>query len=374
MNPLRIAHFESSMDWGGQELRIIEQTEWLNQNGHFAMIIARPASKIIQQAEQRNIPCATINLRGTVHPFVLAKLWRIVRKNRIDILDCHGSRDAAYGALLKWLTKLAVVRSRHVTNEIKSHGWYGLVWRHGQHAVTVTADKIRKQLLEKHLAFDQDIFVVPAGVDPQRFRPDIDDRALRQSLGIAPEAVVIANIGMIRPDKGQLYFVHAARSLLDSFDNLVFIQVGEATGQTEAYREQVIAEAGDEFGKRILFLGYHDDIEQYLALANIVVIASIATEAQTRLVPQAALMKRNIIATRVGGLPEMIDDCETGLLCAPQDHDAIAVAVKTLLTQPQLAAELRDNAYQKARQTMTFDVMMATVLTAYHAALYKAKG
>jgi glycosyltransferase involved in cell wall biosynthesis len=371
----RIAHFESSMDWGGQELRVVEQTEWLNAQGYPTTIIARPESKILEQAQKRGLPTFTLKVRGSLHPSTLIALLRFLKRERIDVLDCHGNRDASYGAYVKWLTSTAVVRTRHVTDPIKRKRFHVFLWRYGNHGVLVTAAKVCEVLSAQGLVRPDQVTVVPAGVDPARFHPDVDAGGLRKTLGVDDNRTVIANIGMIRPDKGQHYFVEAARMLLANPENLpplTFIQVGEATTQTSAYREEVMKAAGDALGRDILFLGYHDDIERYLALTDIVVIASIGTEAQTRLVAQAALMRRNIVATRVGGLPEMITDGETGVLCAPKDAAALSDAVRVLLSSPQQAEKYRDAAYTRAQQEMTFARMMDVMLESYRQAIVQA--
>ena len=65
---MRIAHIESSMNWGGQELRIVEQTDWLNQHGHPTWIIARPDSAILREAQQRDLPVLALDIRGSANP------------------------------------------------------------------------------------------------------------------------------------------------------------------------------------------------------------------------------------------------------------------------------------------------------------------
>lgn len=152
------------------------------------------------------------------------------------------------------------------------------------------------------------------------------------------------------------------------------IQIGEAPSHSVAYKKLVIEAAGEDLEKgRIRFLGYHDDIENWLALADAVVIASIATEAKSRLVAQAFLMKKNIVATGTGGLPEMVDHERTGLICRANDPDAIRLAVNRLIHDRSLAESLRECAYRHALRCMTFDHMMAGILDAYRLAIASAK-
>ena len=368
---MNIAHFETSMDWGGQELRIVEQAEWLNQHGYPTWIIARPGSAILAKAQEKNLPTFAIRVRGSIHPKTLAPLLRFIRTQRIAILDCHGSRDAVYGALVKLLTGVKVIRSRHVTDPIKISGLHGLVWKHGNHGIITTAKKIQDMLETLGIPNQDKTLVAPAGVDPLRFSPSHDVQTLRQQLGIATDDIVVATIGMIRPDKGQNYYIEACKKLLDQGLPLTCIQVGESTSQTVEFKQHVLNLAQPYLGQQIRFLGYHNDIENYLAIADIVVIASVATEAQTRLVSQAFLMKKNIVATTTGGLPEMISNEHTGLLCPAHDAQALANAISRLIERPQLRATLRENAYEYAQKYITFDHMMKEMITFYQVILAK---
>lgn len=371
---MRIAHIESSMNWGGQELRIVEQTHWLNQHGHPTWIIARPGSKILEQTKAQGLPYYELTLHGSAHPSTFFPLLKFLKKEQINLLDCHGGRDGYYGTYIKWFSKIAVVRSRHITNPVK-HDWLRrFIWNNGNHAIIVTAQKISEMLLSQKLAKASRIVVAPAGVDTQRFHPNINAQTLKQTLNIPPEHTVIANIGMIRPDKGQRYFIEAAQTLLAQRQPMTFIQVGEATAQTQDYYREIINLAGEELGKGIRLIGYHADIENYIALSDIVVIASIATEAQTRLVGQASLMKRNLIATTIGGLPEMIKNEVTGLLCEPGSSQALQDAITRLTSDLSLASRLREAAYRHAQETMSFEHMMDVMLHVYQKAIRRATG
>lgn len=363
---MRIAHFESSMDWGGQELRVLEQTEWLNGHGHPCWVIARPGSAIASRTRARGLPLLELDLRGSAHPATAWRLLRFLRDERIDVLDCHGSRDAHYGAWLRPFSGAAVIRSRHVSNPVRRGRVADWVWRHGNDGVIVTAELIRRHLHDQGLVAPHRVFVASAGVDEARFSPALDVSGLRAALGIDGQAKVIANVGMIRPDKGQLEYVLACRALLARHPGLVCLQIGEATAQTEAYKARVLAAAGEELARgRIRFVGYREDVENWIALADMVVIASLSTEAQTRLVSQAFLMQRNVVATTAGGLPEMIVHEGTGLLVPPGRPDALAAAAERLLADPGLAARLREAAHAHGRSRLGMGAMMQGMLAYY---------
>ncbi|OZG74922.1 glycosyl transferase [Hahella sp. CCB-MM4] len=367
---MRIAHLESSLNWGGQELRIIEQTQWLNENGYPTWILARSGSAILREAKARKLPNHEIEFRGSANPKIIKELLDFIRTQKIDLIDAHSNRDASYAMFAKWFSQVTVIRSRHVTTPIKNSLLHRLIWKTGNHGIITTAKAVNRMILELGLASEKNIYAARAGVDSQRYNTSVSSNQLRENLNIPDDHHVISNIGMIRKDKGQLYFVKACELIAQQFDNVTFLQIGEATVDTQSYADEVKQYWESSPHKdRIRFLGYHSDIERYQAISDIVMICSIGTEAQTRLVSQAFLMRNNVVATNVGGLPEMIEHNRTGLICPAADPSALANACIELINSEKLREEIKDNAEHYAYKEMTFERMMEGMLQAYHNAL-----
>jgi len=79
---MNILHLESSPNWGGQEMRILEEVQWLNEHGHAGWVGARPGSKILEEARQKNIPCLEVNLRSNFNPASTFRLLSFIRQNK----------------------------------------------------------------------------------------------------------------------------------------------------------------------------------------------------------------------------------------------------------------------------------------------------
>lgn len=363
---MRIAHFETSMNWGGQELRIIEQMEWLLENGHACWLIARPGAEILKEAERRGLPALALRVRGSLHPTTLKGLLRFLRENRVDVLDCHGSRDATYGLFVKLLTGIKVIRSRHVTTPIKRSGLRDFVWRYGNHGIITTARLINEMIVEAGLSKADKIYAALPGVDEKRFSEDQASKELKRDLGIPEDARLIANVGMIRPDKGQDHFVDACAKLMASHSDVYAIQVGEATAQTQAFKQRVVEKIENSgFADRIKLIGYHHDVERFIATADVIAVCSTNVEAQTRLVSQAFLAKTNVVASNMGGLPEMIQHQKTGLLVKAGESEAIYDALNQVMADSELSQSLKTNAHAYAMEHFTFDKMMLGMMDAY---------
>jgi len=184
----------------------------------------------------------------------------------------------------------------------------------------------------------------------------------RREVGLSAETPIIANIGMIRPDKGQFNLVEAARIVLHQRPDARFVFVGEATGGRS--REKWVRKAIDRAGLNgnVLMMGYRWDIPDILAAANMVVIASRHTEASPIVLREAFASGRPVVATRVGDVPEIIVHGESGLIVQPNDSNALATAIMLFLSDPNLAGRCAANGLRYAREHFCFDRMMRAKL------------
>lgn len=285
----RILHTECSPNWGGQKMRILEQIQWLNNNKHLAWLAAGSKSRSIRHASRRmGLPCVEVEFRGSANPKAISRLYRFVKKNAVDLIDAHSSRDSCLVAWLR-LFGYRVVRSLHVTKEIKFDFFHAPFWRYGSDRIIVTAELIKNRLTKLGLAAER-IDVVGEGIDLKRFDWRISGAGVRKELGLAANCRVVANIGMIRPDKGQLHFVNSAALVAKRMPEVVFLIVGEGTRpKFEHQVRERIRVLGME--NRVLMIGYRDDVQEIMAASDCIVLASIAVEAQSRIVPQAFAMK-----------------------------------------------------------------------------------
>jgi len=346
------------MNWGGQEYRTINESIGLNKNGYTSWIMCHPQSQIYLKSRELGANELPMNLNRPYRIDVMIRILIFCVLNKVDVINAHGSRDALLVLPAK-LLGIRVLRSRHISKQIKK----GTSYKFFSHII-VTAEKIKNMLIDKGIP-PRKISVVGTGVDHRIFTPDLSSDYLRREFSVPDTYKVIVNVGMIRGDKGQLYYLDAAKILLEKHKNVIFFLIGEPTNNSRVKEE--IQSRIDTYALNNSFImtGYRKDVNAFINMANLVVVASTGVEGQPQVIGQAFAAKRTVVATNVGGIPDLVKHGQNGLLVEPRNPHAIAEAVNTLLSEPSLREQLENEAYIFSKMHLSFESMMEKLLKIY---------
>jgi glycosyltransferase involved in cell wall biosynthesis len=359
---VNILYVESSRSWGGQEYRTCLEINWLNAHGHEAWLICNPDSQVHSKALELGTRMVTMPLVNRFDPICSLRLWKFCRKNKIDLLKTYSSKDH-WICLPLFLCGIPLSRARCITDPIGNRS-RAFVFKHGCSQIVADASVIKRQLVEEHGIDAANIEVIGSAVDLQKFKPPRDGVKFRRELGIADEIPLIGNIGMIRPDKGQLELVKAVPLVLQKRPDARFVVVGQGTGILK--RGINVRNAIDRAGlaDKIIMAGYRWDTPEVFAACDMIVIVSLRTEASPIVLREAFASGRPVIATKVGDIPEIVRDRENGLLIEPGNPQALASAILEFISDPELAARCAANGLRYATENFSFDKMMDAKLRA----------
>jgi len=223
---------------------------------------------------------------------------------------------------------------------------------------------IKRELVQEHGVDPAKIEVIGSAVDLEKFEPPRDRTKFRNELGVGADTPLIGNVGMIRPDKGQLILVEAAPLVLRERPDARFVIVGQGTGILK--RGINVRNAIDQAGlaDKIIMAGYRWDTPDVYAACDMIVIASLRTEASPIVLREAFASGRPVIATKVGDIPEIVEHRKNGLLVEPGDAKALGAAILEFIRDPQLAAHCAANGLSYAKKHFSFDEMMKAKLQA----------
>jgi len=207
-----------------------------------------------------------------------------------------------------------------------------------------------ERLVESYGISPEKIDLLYNGVNLRRFSPERDGSALRREIGIGPRQLVVSFIGHLIFDKGVNYFLDAAAVLLAERRSARFLVVG--TGKDAARFKQQARELGID--REVIFTGCRDDVENVQAATDIVVMPSQWPEAMGLVLLETMASGNPIVATRVGGISEAIEDGVTGILVPPGQSGGIVRALRRLLDDPNLRRQMGEMARRRAEQM--FDI------------------
>ena len=359
---MNILYVESSRSWGGQEYRTCLEINWLNAHAHQAWLICNPDSQVHSKALELGTRLVTMPLGSRVDLPCSWRLWRFCRRNRVDLLKTYSSKDH-WLCLPLYFSGIPLSRARCITDPIGSKG-RAFVFKHGCSNIVADASVIKHELVQEHGVDPAKIEVIGSAVDLEKFKPPRDRMKFRREIRVGADAPLVGNVGMIRPDKGQLILVEAAPLVLAERPDARFVIVGQGTGILK--RGINVRNAIDRAGlaDQVIMAGYRWDTPDVYAACDMIVIASLRTEASPIVLREAFASGRPVIATKVGDIPEIVKHRQNGLLIEAGDSKALANAILEFICDPNLAAHCAANGVRYAKEHFSFDEMMKAKLRA----------
>lgn len=358
-----ILHTESSLGWGGQERRIVAEAEAMQRRGHRLLLACDPRGELYQRAQARGFSPFPLNCGGLRRNLVAWwRLRRLLRKQKIDILNTHSSLDSWIGTLA-WRSlrdRPLLVRTRHLSTRVKND--LPTRWLYRTPKAIITTGEAIRDLLNLHLGVPETrIFSIPTGVSLEAFAPREKNPDLLAQLEIPAGAFVFGTVAVLRSWKGHLYLLEALREMVRGGEPAYFLVAGEGP-----YRVVIEAKVQElNLSPWVRFAGYQDDVAPYFALMDAVVLASYANEGVPQSLLQAMAMGKAVVGTTVGGIPEVAIEGETGLLVPPRDHAALTRALRLLREDEAHRRELGRRGREFVASRFSLEQMAADVEAVY---------
>jgi L-malate glycosyltransferase len=298
------------------------------------------------------------------------RLGRIIRDLAPRIVHAHDPHAVAMAATALAYHRLTpsppLVASRRVDFDLRSNAFSR--WKYRQVTLFICAsDCIRQMLLAKGVAPDRAV-TVHEGIDLDHVAaaPPVD---LREELWLPSNAPVILSVGALVPHKGHRHLVQGAAQVVRDVPDARFVILGQGDLHDELTRQ--IRSLGLE--RHVLLGGFRPDVLSLLKTCTLFVMPSLTEGLGTSLL-DAMACGRPIVATRVGGIPEVIVEGETGLLVPPRDPDLLAEAIVRLLQDPGLSERLAAAGLDRVRQHFTVERMVDQTVETYQALIGAGRG
>jgi glycosyltransferase involved in cell wall biosynthesis len=367
-NGYRVLLLDLAHGFGGVETRVCSQALALKGRVEHCAVAVTPESPVHQRLRAAGVDCEPISA-SRADPRLLVELWRVIRRGRYHLVDAHNIQSLFWGHLAALLAGArGRVTTLHTNYAEEYTGLRRIVYRTVARLMRgITSQYVQCTALLHEQAQSAGYGArstvinnaVPVPADPLSEK----DHSVGAEWGWTTDDFIVAVVGRLFPVKGQSYAVGAMAQLAD-LANVRLLVVGD--GPDRAALERSVADLGLENSVR--FAGFRQDVPRILRGVDCVCLPSL-WENLPYAALEAAAYARPVVATAVGGVPDVFRDRETALLVPPRDARALAAAIRSLAESPGEARRLGRGAYQMVRRSFSTDELLRKTLDVYGRAL-----
>lgn len=351
-----ILHLIETSEPGGAETVLANIAKHLDPDTFDSLVCVLEDGWLTEHLKKLGIPYVVIENKWSYDPLFLIRLTRLIRRHRIDIVHSHEFMMTVYGAVGAKLTRVPMIGTMH-----------GKVY-YPERARRVRMLKFALSLSSKMVAVSEDLrkylaglfgsdsaklITLYNGIDLSKYSSIESKQQSRELLSISENAPVAGTVGSLFKVKGLNYLLDAVPMIRNAHPDFVLLIAGE--GEQESELKSQAESLG--LGESVRFLGFRDDIPRVLNAMDVYVCSSLS-EGHSLSILEAMALAVPIVATEVGGNPELIDDGLNGILVKKEDPSALADGICSLLNDPDLGKKFGDESRSIVEERFSLESMI----------------
>ncbi len=372
MEKFRVLQVIGGNEIGGAEEHVLALCSGLDKDKFSPFLVSLCQGPLQSAAEERGIAVTVLGMKHPLDLSVIPQLVKLIKTLKIDIVHTHGSRANLTARLAaRWLN-VPIVTTMH-SSLAQDYLSKKAAW-----AATLL-DRLTMPLASRVITISN--FLQPEakgrgakrtvtiynGIDPARFSGLELLENIYLELGIEPGTPLVGTIGRLHPVKGHNFFLEAAQLVSLTHPGAKFLVVG--SGPLEQELRQKAAELN--IADKVLFTGYYPEIQRVLKILDVLCLPSIS-EGMGLVLLEAMFFGKPVVASSVGGVPELVRHEENGLLVPPGDPILMAASISRLLDDKALAARLGANG-QRRFKDFSLDRMLERTQKLYQEILQESE-
>ncbi len=365
---MKVLLVTTHLNMGGIGVYTANLARYLKKND-IEVIVASSGGDLAGLLSENNVKHIKLDLKTKAEFGIkvwkaIPKLLRIVRENKIDIMHAQTRVSQALSCIVSKLSGVPYVTTCH---GFFKHQRFGRrlfpCW--GNKTIAISKS------VEKHLTDDfnvdkKNVSMIYNGIEISRYLEPVEkDDDLRKKLNISDDKIIVGTVGRLSPVKGYKYLINAFKEVADKNKDVSLLLVGEGPE-----KENLLNQINDlALSSNVIMVpGSDGGIEKYFGIIDIFCLPSIEEGLGLSLM-EAMASGSGCIATRVGGLKELIDDGDNGLLVPSQDYKALSAAILKLIEDKSLREKLSSNARKKALNSFSIEDSVKKTITVYREAI-----
>ena len=344
MNSLKILYVDTERVWRGGQEQLFSLMLGIRDRQHHVWLAAPSDSPLKGKAQKSGIETFSFSQRSELSPWAFFQLWKILRQQNFDVIHLNTPRPMVAGGLASKLCGIPLrVCSRRVNFPLRSP-LSRLKYNWMQESVVTVSCSIRRTLIDGGVRPDL-IKVIYEGVDL-----DWVDAQQAPAADTVNRCLVVGTVAHLSPEKGHRTLLKAAVQVVSRVPDVRFVLVGG--GGLMSSLKKRIQELGLQ--NNVTFTGFRSDSEALMKSLDVFCMPSLS-EGLSSAILVAMASSLPVIATQVGGIPELVIDGETGILVPPDDADQLAAGLCKVLESPELRRKMGCSGRQRIEEKFTLE-------------------
>ncbi len=368
MGRIKVLHIIGGGEFGGAEQHLLTLMRHVNPAEfelHAACFFSGPLAPLVVN---EGFPAYVFPMQSKFDLSPVNEIASLIRREGFCIVHTHGVRANLIGRLAARRARVSrVVTTVHSVlhfdyprrlDRLVNRLCENLTRRFTSRFIAVS-EMLREQLVREGIPGDR-ITTVYNGLELGQYNPLLSGLTVREELGLSPEQTIAGIIARLHPVKGHDSLLEAMARVAPDFPDLVLLVVGSGL------ERQRLEQAAEGLGikDKVIFTGFRSDVPEVIAALNFLVLSS-HSEGLGLIVMEAMAMQKPVLATRVGGIPEVVTSGRDGLLVPSGDPEALAQGIRTLAGDRELASQLAAAARQTIEAKFSAEKMGAETAALY---------
>lgn len=377
--PIKALHIITRLIKGGAQENTLITVLGLRAKGYDVMLASGlthgPEGEIESVARRSEVNLAIIpELVRSPHPWKdlvsTLKIYSLIRKHRFDVVHTHTSKAGIVGRAAAKLAGVPIIV--HTPHGHIFHSYFGpmktklfftleVIFAGFCDKIITLTDKCKEEHIKLGIANPQKFSTIHSGISLERFRErSYDIKEIKANLNIPITSKVVGTVARLEAVKGISFFINSMKKVTESCPSVHFLVVGDGT------QRKILESRARDLGLsgKVIFTGIREDVPELISIMDVFVLSSL-NEGMGRVLVEAGLMSKPIVATRVSGIPEIVQDRSTGILVEPGNPQALADGIIDLLSDPQKAEAMGDNARLRMAEHFSAEKMVDKIDALY---------
>lgn len=361
MKDLKILNIVTRLNIGGVSIHVVQISQMFNSCPYSSTVLygdnETNEQDMLYLAKEYDFPMIKLpSLGRSINPLedflLIWKVFRVIKKLKPDIVHTHTAKAGFIGRAAAWMAKTPIILHTFHGNNFR--GYFGIL----KSAISVNAERLmasistriiaiseqqRDELLRFRISPKAKISIIHLGFDFSRITHNSEDIGkFKTDYSIPQSFKLVAFVGRLTAIKNPYQFIKIASAVLEGRQDVVFAFVGDGEMAEELKKE--VRRLGHQ--ENIIFTGFISDLKPLYADLDILLLTSLNEGTPVSII-EAMANHRLVVASKVGGIPNLISHTHSGFLFPPEETDSYVNTIESILDDPADYLEIAEHAYQK---------------------------